>query len=99
MGYGDIGAAYTPAPCDKNFMVSYSGIEKTFGIKKVPRYSRTVYAIAHEVGHNLGASNTNDCVWGDNGDQAIDCCEPDGDNCNGSCNAVPYLPSGGTIMS
>jgi len=62
--------------------------------------------LARQIGYNLGAENSHQCVWGPNGDKAVDCCGPhfsDGyEMCywQGGCNAEPYLPeNGGTVMS
>jgi hypothetical protein len=103
MGYeGSGGVAYLDVICEKYYGVGYSGVQKYF--HDVPTYSWTVMVLAHEVGHNLGSHHSHACVWGPNGDKAVDCCAPDANwaynECQGSCNADPYLPTnGGTVMS
>jgi len=58
-------------------------------------YSRDVYLVAHEIGHNLGSAHTHACVWGNNGNEALDNCW----TTEGSCNPGPTPNNGGTIMS
>lgn len=58
-------------------------------------YSRDVYLVAHEIGHNLGSYHTHACVWGVNGNEALDnCSEPEG-----FCIPGTMPTNGGTIMS
>jgi len=103
MGYeGRGGVAWLNVLCNKHYGFGYSGVSKSFN--NVPTYSWTVMVLAHEVGHNLGAHHSHACVWGPNGDKAVDCCAPHAnsgyDECWNGCNADPYLPTnGGTVMS
>lgn len=60
-----------------------------------PKTSWDVYVFTHETGHNLGSRHTHDCVWGPNGDQALDGCA----NSEGNCPNGPIPSDGGTIMS
>ncbi|MEM9546648.1 MAG: M12 family metallo-peptidase [Bacteroidota bacterium] len=73
-----------------------------------PNYSFTVYLVAHELGHVLGARHTHACAWGPDGETQIDDCgnvhatntggTPEGTGCYDEQN--PILPvSGGTVMS
>ncbi len=60
-----------------------------------PDYSRDVYLVAHEIGHNLGSHHTHACVWGASRNEALDnCYEPEG-----FCVPGPTPTNGGTIMS
>lgn len=73
MGFGGGGGvAYLNVLCEKTYSLGFSGVDTTFN--DVPTYSWTIGVLAHEVGHNLGAPHTHDCVWGPNGNQAVDCC-------------------------
>jgi len=68
-------------------------------------YSRDVYLIAHEIGHNLGSHHTQACYWGIHGNEALDnCADPEKnyiiDLYEGYlCNPGPRPLNGGTIMS
>jgi len=68
-------------------------------------YSRDVYLIAHEIGHNLGSHHTQACYWGIHGNEALDnCADPEKnyiiDPYEGYlCNPGPRPLNGGTIMS
>lgn len=100
---GGGGIAYVNVICAKTWGgwgVAYSGISRFW--EEIPAYSWTVMVIAHEMGHNLGSSHTHDCFWGDDWNEAIDCCGAYAgyDYCSGGCEAEPYFPeNGGTIMS
>jgi len=76
MGYGGISEAFMADACDKAFNVGYSRIGNTF--EEVPTWSWTLHTLAQGVGFTLGSSYTHDCVWGPDGNQAIDCCVGDG---------------------
>ncbi len=70
------------------------GMISTYGDAHSEDYSWDIHALAHEIGHILGASHTEDCVWGDAYDTAIDACGvPD------ICNTATIPEGGGTIMS
>jgi hypothetical protein len=60
-----------------------------------PEFSWSVYIIAHEFGHLLGAEHTHDCVWNGNNTALDGCKTPTG--CPTPIPAIP--PNGGTIMS
>ncbi|MCB9081000.1 MAG: hypothetical protein H6555_04735 [Lewinellaceae bacterium] len=80
---------YTP------YKLSVVSVSRTFN--KVPDYSYSVMAMAHELGHLFGSQHTHACVW--NGDNtAIDGCAG---RTEGSCPLpIPSVPvGGGTIMS
>ena len=84
------GSANIDVLCNKPKAVSYSNITTTY--LHFPIFSWTVFAIAHEIGHNLGSVHTHSCLW------------PTGpiDNCwcpEGSCETGPELRSSGTLMS
>ncbi len=85
------GSANIDVLCKKNEAVSYTNI--TTAYSNYPTYSWTAYAVAHEIGHNLGAPHTHSCLW------------PNGpiDNCwcpEGNCGLGPEpASSGGTLMS
>ena len=72
----------------------YGVSQTTLFYESLPVYSWTVNVLAHELGHNLGAPHTHECLWGPNNNQAIDACVSSGSNC-----ADPGLPATGTIMS
>jgi hypothetical protein len=70
---------------------AFTNIDNTYNA--YPSYSWTVYAVTHEIGHNLGSRHTHWCGWTGG---PIDNCAPAE---NGPCNAGPNPNSGGTIMS
>jgi hypothetical protein len=72
---GGGGIAYVDVLCYPWYGTGYSGLSTTFS--KAPTYSWTVSVIAHEVGHQVGSPHTHGCVWGPNGNEAIDCCGAD----------------------
>jgi len=72
----------------------YGVSQTTLFYESLPVYSWTVNVLAHELGHNLGAPHTHECLWGPNYNQAIDACVSSGSSC-----ADPGLPATGTIMS
>jgi hypothetical protein len=72
----------------------YGVSQTTLFYESLPVYSWTVNVLAHELGHNLGAPHTHECLWGNNYDQAIDACVSSSTSC-----ADPGLPATGTIMS
>lgn len=57
-----------------------------------PNYSWNVEVVSHEMGHNLGSPHTHDCLWGPQGDLAIDDCYTN--NCP-EIEPIEY----GTVMS
>lgn len=63
--------------------------------RQFPQYSWTVMVVTHEMGHNLGSHHTHRCVWGPNGNEALDNCE----DTEGNCPPGPAPVGGGTIMS
>lgn len=94
------GIAYVDALCS-TYGHAYSYIYSTYS--QFPTYSWTVNVIAHEMGHNLGARHTHDCVWDVNGDgiaaEAIDGCGPAAGYSGGNCSTGPLPSNGGTVMS
>lgn len=88
---GNGGAAFINGLCNKHNAYSYCTVNGTYS--EHTTYSWDVHTIAHELGHNLGSLHTHDCVWGPNGDQAIDGCA------TGGCSAEIPTATGGTIMS
>lgn len=58
-------------------------------------YNQNTYLIAHELGHILGSRHSHACVWGNDGNQAIDNCW----NSEGDCNYGQTPSNGGTMMS
>ena len=86
------GVAWINVLCNRALSYGVSGILPEF--QNVPTYSRTIKVFTHEVGHNLGSPHTHACVWGNDGNSAIDGCEAPVGCTN------PGIPSeGGTIMS
>ncbi|WP_209332916.1 M12 family metallo-peptidase [Lunatimonas salinarum] len=64
----------------------------------VPTFSKTVFVVAHELGHLFGSHHTHACAWNEN-NTAIDGCANAEDVGFGPC-LTPGIPSGGgTIMS
>ena len=96
---GGGGIAYVDVLCYPWYGTGYSGLSTTFS--KAPTYSWTVSVMAHEIGHQMGSPHTHGCVWGPNGNEAIDCCGADAgyNECSGACNAPSAPVNGGTIMS
>lgn len=91
---GNGGVAYLNVLCDnKYWAVGYSNINSYYSA--VPTFSWTVECVTHELGHNLGSPHTQACVWGTNGNQALDNCY----YTEGSCRSGPAPSNGGTIMS
>jgi len=77
------------------------GLTEVFNsFENYPTQSGSVSLLAHELGHNFGSQHTHRCMWGVNGNQAID-------NCNtleeGPCNVINDRNANpnyeGTIMS
>jgi len=86
------GKAFLRGLCDsaKSF-----GVSSVYGVVNDSwEYSWDVHILAHEIGHNLGSQHTHDCVWGPEGDTAIDGCSN-----NLGCGEAPIPSEGGTIMS
>ncbi len=99
VGYGGGGGvAYLNVVCNKSYGHGYSGINSTYN--HVPQYSWTVMVIAHEIGHNLGANHTHDCVWNGN-NTPIDGCGTQAGYPGTGCSGMPAgpIPAKGTIMS
>lgn len=87
------GKAYIDALCDKSRAYAYSNI--LGGYNDISDYSWDAFIISHEMGHNFGSRHTHECIWGPNGDQAIDNCG----RTNESCSTTESIPVTGTIMS
>jgi len=81
-----------------NASTGYSGIHSTYNA--LPNFSWTIACITHELGHNLGADHTHDCVWNGNYTKIDDCGGAAGYS-GGTCLPNPPLPgyNQGTIMS
>lgn len=89
----DGGISFLNGLCNSNKGFGYSNIDGFF--IENGSYSWDIHILAHELGHNLGSQHTHDCVWGPNGDEAIDAC---GDP-SPLCEDAPIPTQGGTIMS
>lgn len=87
------GVALINGICNRSNAFAYSNVDGATGLPG--NYSWDVHVVAHEIGHNLGSRHTHECVWGPNGDEAIDACggPPPG------CQNAPIPAQGGTIMS
>ncbi|HMR41423.1 MAG TPA: M12 family metallo-peptidase [Ignavibacteria bacterium] len=84
------GGAFYDAVCNNNTAYSFVNIRNQFA--QLPAYSRDVFFVAHEVGHNLGPNHTHWCSWV--GGPIDTCFAPEGGCYNG-----PLKPRAGTIMS
>lgn len=84
------GLAYQAALCNPEFAVGYSDVYVSYS--NVPTYSWTTAAIAHEMGHNLGAQHTQWCGWSGG---AIDNCY----TAEGACATRLAPNNGSTVMS
>jgi hypothetical protein len=71
---------------------AFSGGMSTNPINSYPNYTRDVFLVCHEIGHNLGSAHTQYCGWPGG---AIDNCAPT----EGGCPPGPAPTNGGTIMS
>jgi len=93
------GVAWVDVLCNDSYKFAYSNISNYYN--EVPTYSWSVECVTHEMGHNLGASHTHDCVWGANNDEQIDDCGSVQGYVGGDCydENNPILPPSGTIMS
>lgn len=92
------GVAYLNTLCTPaNY--AYSWIAGSYN--NFPTYSWSVNVLAHEMGHNLGAHHTHDCVWNGNS-TALDGCGPTAGygGSPGGCPTAPLPgPGQGTTMS
>lgn len=85
-------ASYDPAT--HTAPTAFSEVFNNFDI--FPSQSGTVSLFAHEMGHNCGSRHTHACVWGPDGNQALDNCYTG----EGTCSEGNFPPSsGGSIMS
>lgn len=76
----------------------YSVLTPINDIDNFPVYSRDVYLLAHEIGHNFGSFHTHNCSWGPNGNQALDDCAAL-ETGSFDCTSLPVLGQIPTIMS
>ncbi|GEM_PF-3554816 len=58
-------------PVDSTGPYAYSNVSGFF--EELPTYSWDVGVVAHEMGHNLGAFHTHNCVWNNDSTQIDDC--------------------------
>ncbi len=93
-GYG--GIAGVDALCKRYKAHAYSNIFQNYADWST--YSRTVFLVAHEIGHNLGSRHTHNCVWNGN-NTAIDGCGPTEGYIDDDCEIAPLPTTAGTIMS
>lgn len=85
------GSANIAGVCNKSEAVAFCNITTVY--KELPFYSWAIYALAHELGHVLGAHHTHSCKW--KGGPLDNCWCPEGD-----CSVGPMPPAtGGSIMS
>jgi hypothetical protein len=84
------GGAFYDAVCNNSTAYSFVNIRNQFA--QLPAYSRDVFFVAHEVGHNLGPNHTHWCSWV--GGPIDTCFAPEG-----GCYGGPLKPRAGTIMS
>ncbi|MCB0729027.1 MAG: hypothetical protein KDD00_16290 [Ignavibacteriae bacterium] len=84
------GGAFYNAVCSNSTAYSFVNIRNQFA--QLPAYSRDVFFVAHEIGHNLGPNHTHWCSWV--GGPIDTCFAPEGGCYNG-----PLKPRAGTIMS
>ncbi len=89
------GIAVVDGLCRSNTAHKLSVVSIGRSYQKVPNYSFSVVAMAHEFGHLLGSQHTHACVWNGN-NTAIDGCPG---YVEGSCNTPGRPGDGGTIMS
>ncbi len=96
-GNGNGGRAYINVICSNTHNVGYCDLFSSYS--NFPTYSWSVNVVTHELGHNLGAYHTQDCIWGPDNCTAIDGCAPS--NVTVGCGTCedPGVPSKGTIMS
>ena len=87
------GKAYIDALCDKSRAYAYSNI--LGGSIGLSEYNWDAFIISHEMGHTFGSRHTHDCIWGPNGDKALDDCG----RVNETCDLLNPNPTSGTIMS
>ena len=60
-----------------------------------PNYDFSTFVSAHEIGHVIGSPHSHACVWGPNGNQALDDCFAT----EGGCPKGPTPQNGGSLMS
>ena len=87
------GKAYIDVLCDKSRAYAYSNVQGNYN--GISNYTWDAFIISHEMGHNFGSHHTHDCVWGPNGDKALDDCG----RTNEACDVIIPSLAVGTIMS
>lgn len=87
--------AYTGGLCTTNYSFAAISVHDPSQVVPVSTYSYDVYTFTHELGHIFGSPHTHVCVWGSDGNSALDNCF----DTEGGCAPGPQPTNGGTMMS